>query len=183
MKALVLAGGQGARLGSQTPKPLVEIGGRAMIDLVIAQLAKSGVDEFVVAAGFAMDRVRAHFAARTGPRVQVVDTGVDTGTGGRILRAKEHLRDGPFAIAYCDCLSDLDFAAMRARHRAAGRTLTVMAVQPRLPFGLMKLAGGLVESFDEKPKLTEHWVNGGTFIAEPALFDFIQGDAEMLGTQ
>jgi glucose-1-phosphate cytidylyltransferase len=186
LKAVILAGGQGARLGPltrQAPKPLIEIGGRPMIDLVVAQIARSGVSEVIVAAGHQADRVRAHFDANRrseGPRIDVVDTGTDAGTAGRIRRVREHLNRAPFLVAYCDCLSDLDVSKMRARHAEAGRTLTVMSVRPRLPFGLMDVEDGLVTAFEEKPLLRDRWVNGGTFVASPELFDAIDADSEML---
>ena len=206
MKTVILAGGLGTRLSEETalrPKPMVEIGGRPMLWHVMSIYASHGFQEFVVACGYKGEVIKQYFTdfyqrhadwtvdLRTGARtmlkrsapdwvVHLRDTGAETMTGGRLLRLRDELNDGPFMVTYGDGVSDVDIAALVRVHRSHGRLATVTAVHPPARFGALELAGERVSRFAEKPQLGEGWINGGFFVFEPSIFDFIGGDSDSL---
>ncbi|MBO9532832.1 MAG: NTP transferase domain-containing protein [Solirubrobacteraceae bacterium] len=174
----ILCGGRGLRLGAHdAPKPLVPIGGRPVMGHVIDIYASQGARRFVLLAGHRVDEVRAWVESeRFGPTldVQVLDTGEDTPTGGRVLAAAESLTSGPggrFHLTYADGVADLDLPAVVRRHEATGATLTVTVVRPELNFGVADLDDeGMISGFREKP-VAEFAVNGGFMVASPELLD------------
>lgn len=206
MKVVILAGGLGTRIAEETvtrPKPMVEIGGRPILWHIMSIYAAQGFNEFVVACGYRGTLIKEYFASfflhhsdftinlKDGTRdvlsagapdwrVSVVDTGLDTMTGGRLRRLKPLLDDGTFMVTYGDGLGAVDLKALLAFHRSHGKLATVTAVRPPARFGGLSLDGGLVTEFSEKPQSGEGWINGGFFVFEPGVFDLLEGDATVL---
>jgi glucose-1-phosphate cytidylyltransferase len=205
MKAVILAGGFGTRLSEETgvrPKPMVEIGGRPIIWHIMKMYSTHGIDEFVIAAGYKSHLLKEYFASyflRTADvtfdlrensvtthsasaepwRVTVVETGDDTMTGGRIKRVAPYVGDETFCLTYGDCLARLDVGGLVAFHREQGAYATLTAIQPPGRFGALGLHPNepRIESFHEKPSGDGGWVNGGFFVLEPDIFEYIEGDA------
>lgn len=205
MKVAILAGGYGTRLSEETtvkPKPMVEIGGRPIVWHIMKHYAHYGFRDFVLLGGYRVDAIRTYFLnyfatnadftvdLATGGvewvtprgedwRVTVLDTGADTMTGGRVLRARSILGDDPFFLTYGDGVSDIDIAALLQFHRRMRRVCTVSAVAPPGRFGVLGLdeTGDAVISFREKDQQDAGLINGGFFVCEPQIFDWIEGDA------
>jgi len=185
MKAVILAGGFGTRMGEETaarPKPLVEVGGRPILWHILKMYEAHGISDFVICAGYAGHRITEYFERERGEswRVQVVDTGEGTATGGRVRRAAQAIGDDTFCMTYGDGVASLDIGELVAFHRREGKLVTVTAVQPRLPFGVVTFPedGSHDVGFEEKPRLTNLWVNGGFFVVEPRALTYIEGDDE-----
>ena len=201
MKTVIMAGGLGTRLSEETalkPKPMVEIGGRPILWHVMSIYARYGFKEFVVACGYKGEVIKEYFSdfffhhsdftvdlhngERTVMRksshdwrVHLVDTGAESMTGGRMLRLKHLLKDGTFMMTYGDGLSDVQIDAVVAFHRSHGKLATVTAVHPPARFGGIELDGDRVAVFSEKPQTTIGWINGGFFVLEPGVLDYIDG--------
>lgn len=203
-KVVILAGGRGTRLAEETsviPKPMVEIGGRPILWHIMKHYAHYGVREFCIALGFKgevikryfldyyrveADRLTLHLAdgrVDVGNRLEqedwdvtLVDTGLDTNTGGRIKRLKELVGGGTFMVTYGDGVSNLDIAALLRFHRRQGRLATITAVRPPARYGGLIFDGELVKEFTEKPQIGEGWINGGFMVLEPEIFDHLQDD-------
>ena len=201
MKTVILAGGLGTRLSEETalrPKPMVEIGGRPILWHVMSIYERYGYQEFVVACGYKGEVIKEYFSdffyhhsdltvdLATGTRtvvkngtpdwrVHLVDTGADSMTGGRLLRLRPLLEDGTFMVTYGDGLSDVNIRARVDFHRAHGKLATVTAVHPPARFGGMELEGDRVSNFSEKPQTKVGWINGGFFVFEPKVLDYIGG--------
>lgn len=201
MRTVILAGGHGTRLAEETsdrPKPMVEIGGRPILWHIMASYARHGFTEFVVACGYKgevikqyfgnLHRDHADFTIDLGSgertivrpvtpdwRVHLMDTGLDTLTGGRLLRLRPLLTGGTFLATYGDGLSDVDLTEVLAFHRRHGRLATVTAVRPPARFGGIELKDDQVERFSEKAQTSAGWINGGYFVFEPGVLDFIDG--------
>lgn len=207
MKVVILAGGFGTRIGEEThlrPKPMIEIGGMPILWHIMKYYASFGHREFIVCAGYrqsaikswfadyyvnrndvtfdlsAAGRVITHGAACEPWRVTVVDTGLSTMTGGRLLRVAPYLANEPFFLTYGDGLCDADLDGELAFHRAHGRAVTLLAVRPDARFGVMEMVGDRVRSFREKSRADVGRVNGGFMIAEPRLLEAIEGDDSVL---
>jgi glucose-1-phosphate cytidylyltransferase len=203
MKVVILAGGLGTRLAEETgvkPKPMIEIGGRPLLWHIMQIYGHHGLDEFVVCLGYLGSVIKEYFINYTtlnsdvecdlrtgavkfvnrGPpwRIALVDTGEATMTGGRIRRVAERLRDGTFMLTYGDGVADVDIRALLAFHRSHGKLATVTAVRPPGRFGVLDVErGGRVAEFREKPDDETGWINGGFFVVEPGVLDYIDGDA------
>ncbi len=179
----ILCGGKGTRMrasGERLPKPLVEVGGRPILWHVMSLYAAQGFDRFLLLLGHGGERIEA-FAATLPDAWEVtcLDTGPDTPTGGRVVRAAEHLCAGTFCLTYADGVADLDLAALTASHSERGAAATMTVVRPRSPWGVARMSvDGRIEGFVEKPRL-ESWVNGGFMVLEPRAIDFI-GEGESL---
>jgi glucose-1-phosphate cytidylyltransferase len=180
VKVVILCGGRGTRLQEHTqsiPKPLVEIGGRPIVWHVIRLYAAHGIDDVVLACGYKGELI-AEFAAGCewpdGVNVRCVGTGLDTPTGGRIARVRDTLGGERFCATYGDGLADVDLRALLAYHEAHGALATMTVVRPELQFGITELGAedGRVTGFREKPR-SEHWINGGFFVFEPGVFDYL----------
>lgn len=208
MQTVILAGGLGTRLSEETalrPKPMVEIGGIPMLWHILRYYAGAGHRDFVIAAGYKGEVIKDYFlryrerfadlSIDLGAhkvdfhdhmdvdwRVKILDTGRDSMTGGRLARLEPLLRkEGTFMLTYGDGVSNVDLDALLAFHRSHGKLATVTAVRPPARFGTMEFAGNAVVEFKEKPQTESGWINGGFFVFEPAVFDYLKdGDATVL---
>jgi glucose-1-phosphate cytidylyltransferase len=178
-RVVILCGGRGTRLQEHTPgipKPLVEIGGRPILWHVIQIYAAQGLRDFVLCTGYRGELIE-EFAAGTpwpeGVRLDCVDTGLDTPTGGRVHAVRDRVGEGTFLVTYADGLADIDLGRQRAFHRAHGAFATLTVVRPELQFGVADLDGDdRVLGFHEKPR-SDHWINGGFFRFEQGVFDYL----------
>jgi glucose-1-phosphate cytidylyltransferase len=206
MKTVLLAGGFGTRLAEHTdvtPKPMVHVGGRPMLWHIMNIYAAQGVNEFVVALGYKGEVIKEYFlnfyafnndisvdlargttTIRDGNqpdwKVHLVDTGLHTMTGGRLKRLRDWLDEETFMVTYSDGVGNIDINALIDFHKAHGKLATVTAVQPPARFGNLELEGGQVTAFTEKVRKHETWINGGFFVFEPGVFDYLPGDEEPL---
>jgi glucose-1-phosphate cytidylyltransferase len=176
---VILCGGRGTRLRERTesvPKALVEIGGRPILWHVIQIYAAQGFERFLLATGYMGEAVAGFTAAERWPRgvgVECVDTGLDTPTGGRLVRLGERLTGETFCATYADGVADVDLGAQLDFHRAHGALATLTVVQPRLPWGVAELGDDdRVARFIEKPR-SEHWINGGFLCFEPGALAYL----------
>jgi glucose-1-phosphate cytidylyltransferase len=179
----ILCGGRGTRLQEHTqsiPKPLVEIGGRPILWHVMGIYLAAGFRRFVLCTGYRGELIERFIETMDwggGVEVVCLDTGLDTPTGGRVLAAARHLDAVPFCLTYADGVADVDLGELLAFHRAHGGLATVTVVRPELPFGVTDVAeDGRVRGFREKPR-AEQWMNGGFFVFEPAVVDYLAEDS------
>jgi glucose-1-phosphate cytidylyltransferase len=209
MKVVILAGGLGTRLAEETtlrPKPMVEIGGRPILNHIMCWYAKFGFNEFVIALGYKGEVVKDYFlnyyalnsditvALKSGVAVMskdggenayddwvvhLIDTGQHTQTGGRIKRLAHRVADETFMLTYGDGLSNVDIAALLKFHRAHGKLATVTAVRPPARFGSIVFDGDRVVRFAEKTQAGEGWINGGFFVLNRKVMDYIDGDSTL----
>lgn len=205
MKVVLLAGGRGTRLAEETaalPKPMVEIGGRPLLFHLMQHYAAFGFKEFLVACGYRGEVIKDYFRslpahlsdyivnlgdgsleiikpAELDWRIGVIDTGLETSTGGRLLRLRPLVGDQPFLATYGDGLGAVDIAALVAFHQSHGRLATVTAVHPPARFGALAMDGDRVVEFAEKPQTREGWINGGFFVFEPGVFDFLDEESPL----
>jgi glucose-1-phosphate cytidylyltransferase len=176
---VILCGGRGTRLQADVPdlpKPLVEIGGRPILWHVIQIYATQGLRDFVLCTGYKGSLI-AEFAAASswpaGVRLDCVDTGLDTPTGGRIHRVRERLAGGTFLATYADGVADIDLGRLQAFHAGHGRLASMTVVRPPLPFGVAEINGDdEITGFEEKPP-SDHWINGGFFAFEPGALSYL----------
>jgi len=206
MKVVILAGGFGTRLAEETevkPKPMVEIGGRPILWHIMKHYAHYGFKEFCIALGYKGEDIKRYFleyfrlngsmslnlsngevrmyeAQREDWIIHMIDTGLQTKTGGRLKRLEPLLGTETFMLTYGDGVSNLDLLELLAFHRAHGRTATVTAVRPPARFGGLVFSGDLVTNFTEKPQVGEGWINGGFMVFEPRVFEYITGDETSL---
>jgi glucose-1-phosphate cytidylyltransferase len=202
MKAVILAGGLGSRLSEETivrPKPMVELGGRPILWHIMKIYSHFGIHDFVVCLGYKGYMIKEYFAnyflhmsdvtinlrnnelkvhqnSSEPWTVTLVDTGEETMTGGRLKRARSHVNEETFCFTYGDGVSDVDINALIAFHREQGSYATLTAVQPPGRFGVIDMDEERIRAFAEKPPGEGSWINGGFFVLEPAIFDYIEGD-------
>jgi glucose-1-phosphate cytidylyltransferase len=201
VRTVILAGGTGSRLSEETvdkPKPMVEIGTHPILWHIMKIYAKHGYCDFVIPLGYkgevikryfadyaslegdltvelANGVVRQHQAGADDWTVRLYDTGLNTATGGRMRRVREQL-DSTFMMTFGDGVCDIDISDLIAFHRAHGKLATLTAVRPPARFGHVELDGDQVTVFSEKPQAREGWINGGFFVLEPAVLDYIERD-------
>jgi glucose-1-phosphate cytidylyltransferase len=203
MKVAILAGGYGSRLAEETevkPKPMVEIGGRPILWHIMKIYAHYGFKDFVIALGYKGEVIKRYMVdycslhsnltvdlqsgkvtVHDGPKqdwtVELIETGIQTQTGGRIKRLAPYLGNGTFMLTWGDGVSDVNLDELLAFHRSHGKLATVTAVRPPARYGYMSFEGDRVIEFTEKPQLGEGWINGAFFVLEPSVFDYIDGDS------
>ncbi len=206
MQVVILAGGRGTRLAEETgtrPKPMVEIGGRPLLWHIMSIYASHGFERFLVACGYKGEMIKEYFhnyqvrhadyrihlgtgdvtvVNRGSPNWEVglVDTGLDTMTGGRVRRLRSWIDDQSFMVTYGDGVGNVDIAELVKFHRAHGKLATVTAVRPPSRFGGLVVDKDRVVEFSEKPQTGEGWINGGFFVFEPEVLDYLEGDDEIL---
>jgi glucose-1-phosphate cytidylyltransferase len=202
MKAVILAGGMGTRISEEShlkPKPMIEIGGKPILWHIMKIYSHHGINEFVICLGYKGYIIKEYFAnyflhmsdvtfdmqrnameihhRYVEPwRVTLVDTGEKTMTGGRLKRAREHLGDAPFCFTYGDGVADIDISALVQFHQRHGKKATVTAIQPPGRYGALNIDNDCVTSFQEKPAGDGAWINGGFFVLNPSVIDFIVDD-------
>ncbi|MGH2784601.1 MAG: sugar phosphate nucleotidyltransferase [Actinomycetota bacterium] len=180
LKTVILCGGKGTRAYPHTtevPKPLLEVAGRPILQHVMQIYASQGFTSFVLSAGFKAEMVREFASTMPGSwDIDVVDTGEDTNTGGRVVGVRERV-GGTFFATYSDGLGDVDLGALLAFHRSHPGSGTLTTVPLPSQYGTIdQTADGRVESFREKPTLRDHWINGGFFVFDQAVFDRWEGE-------
>jgi glucose-1-phosphate cytidylyltransferase len=205
MKAVILAGGLGTRIGEEThlrPKPLIEIGGRPILWHIMKIFSAYGVRDFVICCGYkgyqikeyfanyflhmadvtfdvCQDKIEVHYTHAEPWKVTVVHTGIQTMTGGRLLRVREYLGSERFCMTYGDGVGDINISKLLGFHESHGCLATLTAVQPAARFGALDLEGDRVSRFVEKPKGDGGWISGGYFVLEPGIFDYLSGDEDV----
>jgi glucose-1-phosphate cytidylyltransferase len=205
MKAVILAGGLGTRISEEShlrPKPLIEIGGKPILWHIMKGYSAYNVNEFVICCGYKGYQIKEYFAnyflhmadvtldignnqvqvhhPRAEPwRVTLVDTGVDTMTGGRLLRAREYVEDDRFYLTYGDGVSDVNISKLTDFHTQKHCYATVTAVQGAGRFAALDCNGDQVSHFVEKPKGDGRWISGGFFVLEPPIFKYLSGDEDV----
>jgi len=206
MKVIILAGGHGTRLAEETvvkPKPMVEIGGKPILWHVMKIYADHGLKDFIVACGYKGEIIKEYFhkiyvhnndyvvdlkdgsielvsPSSLDWRIGVIDTGLNTMTGGRIRRLRGWTAEDTFMVTYGDGVGDVDISKLLAFHRAHGKLATVTAVRPPARFGGLNLDGDAVREFSEKPQTGEGWINGGFFVFERGVYDYLSADDTIL---
>lgn len=207
MKTVLLCGGLGTRLSEETqvkPKPMVEVGGKPMLWHVMKTYERYAYSDFILALGYKGEYIKDYFlnyharqsdltvnlgsgeVSYSNPTaenwtVSMIDTGASSMTGGRLLRLKRYLIDtGTFMLTYGDGVSNVDIDELLAFHKRHGKVATVTAVRPSARFGGMRIGEGNVLNFKEKPQSGEGWINGGFFVFEPAIFEYLEDDSTVL---
>ena len=184
MKAVILAGGYGTRISEEShlkPKPMIEIGGKPILWHIMKIYSAHGVNDFVICLGYKGQLIKEYFTKfdSTLWNIQLIDTGEHTMTGGRIKRIQKHI-DDTFCLTYGDGLSDIDISGLISFHKEKKSTATLTAIHPPERFGVLSLSGDYVTEFHEKFSGESSWVNGGFFVFEPEIFDYLQDDSTIL---
>ena len=206
MKVVILAGGKGTRLSEETvhkPKPMVEVANAPIITHIMDIYSQYGYNDFVIALGYKGELIKDYFlnyhyrqndinvnldsgsvsilnAHKKKWKVTLIDTGLDTMTGGRLRRLQPYLNDEPFMLTYGDGLATVDLEKLKACHDEHQTIATVTAVRPSARFGALNINNHKVTRFKEKSQVDEGWINGGFFVFTPAIFDFIDSDQTIL---
>ncbi|MBN2183171.1 MAG: glucose-1-phosphate cytidylyltransferase [Sedimentisphaerales bacterium] len=202
MKAIILAGGLGTRISEETilrPKPMIEIGGKPILWHIMKLFTHYNINEFIICLGYKGYYIKEYFAnyylhmsdvtfdMRNNEmevhsnhcepwKVTLLDTGLDTMTGGRLKRIAPYLDNESFCFTYGDGVSDVDLNSLIEFHRMSGRLATMTAIQPPGRYGALNIEGDLIRQFHEKPKGDGAWVNGGFFVLEPEVIDYVRDD-------
>jgi len=206
MKVMILAGGFGTRLSEYTetiPKPMVAVGNKPIIWHIMRRYAYFGHKDFYLALGYKAEVIKEYFlhyrslnadfmvdltngsvvpyhSGNTDWKVTLVDTGLETLTGGRVKRLQRFIGNEPFMLTYGDGVADIDLDELLKFHKSHGRMVTISAVHPAARFGEIEMHEHQVVSFQEKPQTGQGWINGGYFVIEPEFFDLIEGDQAIL---
>lgn len=207
MKVVILAGGLGTRLMEETesrPKPMVEIGGKPILWHIMKIYENYGFNDFVICLGYKAqfvkeyffnyylynsdvtielekNKVDVHFSNTESFKVTLIDTGLHTNTAGRIKKIQKHLNGEAFMLTYGDGVSDIDLGKLIEYHKANGKLATLTSIQVPGRFGNLHMDdNGLVKEFQEKPEGDGMWINGGFFVLEPGVFDYLEGDMDTI---
>jgi glucose-1-phosphate cytidylyltransferase len=204
MKVLILAGGYGTRISEESdlkPKPMIEIGGKPILWHIMKHYSSFGYNEFVILLGYKSYVIKEYFSnyylhnsdvtIDTAKRqmeihnnysenwkITLIETGFETMTGGRVKRAKDYIGNEPFMLTYGDGVSDVNIKELMDFHKKNGKKITMTAIQPDGKFGALQIeSNNKISNFLEKPKGDGAWINGGFFVCEPSVLDYIQGDS------
>lgn len=184
MKVVILAGGYGTRLSEYTkliPKPMVKVGGKPIILRIINLYKKYGFKEFYIALGYKGNYIKKFFKNRFKDlNINLIDTGINTMTGGRLKRLKKFLDKETFLMTYGDGLSDINLKKLVSFHQRNKSIMTLTAVRPPARFGSIKIMNNFVYYFKEKSSVDEGWINGGFFVFEPEIFNYLKNDKTYL---
>ena len=184
MKVVLLAGGFGTRISEYTktiPKPMINIGGKPLLWHIMRLYARQGFKDFYIALGYRGEVIKKYFNKQFYDwNINLIDTGQNTMTGGRLKRLKKYLENETFMLTYGDGLSNINLKKLVSFHKKNKKLVTLTAVRPPARFGVLKLKGNYVDYFKEKSKLDEGWINGGFFVIEPEFFQFIKKDGTYL---
>jgi len=206
VKVIILAGGFGTRLSEYTetvPKPMVTVGGRPILWHIMRNYAHYGNNDFYLALGYKAELIKKYFLNYrslnadftvdlssgnveshqiddTDWRVTLVNTGLESMTGGRVKRLQSFIKNETFMLTYGDGLADIDLDALLDFHKSHGKMITVSAVHPNARFGELEIKGQKVVTFQEKPQTSQGWINGGYFVIESDFFNLIDGDSTIL---
>ena len=189
MKCVILAGGYGTRISEEShikPKPMIEIGGKPILWHIMKIYSAHRINDFIICCGYKGDQIKEYFSKYEYADdiakkwdVQLVDTGEDTMTGGRLKRIKDHI-DDTFCATYGDGVSDIDINRLISYHKEKKSLATLVAIHPPERFGVLNLSGDYVTEFHEKHRGESSWINGGFFVFEPKIFDYLQDDSTVL---
>ena len=184
MKVVILVGGFGTRLSEYTktiPKPMVDIAGKPMLLHIMKQYAKYGFKDFYIALGYKGEIIKKFFNKKFFDwNINLIETGKNTMTGGRLKRLKKHIGEETFMMTYGDGLSNVNLNKLLKFHKKNKKLVTLTAVRPPARFGALQLKSDLVSYFKEKSKTDENWINGGFFVMEPDFFKFLKNDHTIL---
>ena len=184
MKCVILEGGYGTRISEEShmkPKPMIEIGGKPILWHIMKIYSVHKINDFVICLGYKGDQIKEYFDRFdfTPWNIQLVDTGEDTMTGGRLKRIQDHI-DDTFCATYGDGVSDVDINRLISFHKEKKSLATLTAIHPPERFGVLNLSGDYVTEFHEKHRGESSWINGGFFVFEPKIFDYLQDDSTVL---
>jgi glucose-1-phosphate cytidylyltransferase len=184
MKVVILAGGFGSRISEYTktiPKPMIAINKKPILVHIMEHYAKFGFKEFYIALGYKGNIIKKYFKKKKFKwSINLIDTGLNTMTGGRIKRLKKYLKNETFFLTYGDGVSDINLKKLLKFHKKNKNLVTLSAVRPPARFGAIKLSGNKVKVFKEKDIMDEGWINGGFFVIEPKFLDYIKNDSTFL---
>ena len=182
MKIIILAGGLGTRLSELTktiPKPMVLINGKPLIVRIMSHFAKYGFKNFYIATGYKSKIIKKYFEKKNKKwNVKLINTGKNTMTGGRLKRLKKYIGNETFFLTYGDGLSNVNLKKLINFHKRKKNLVTVTAVRPPARFGVLNISGDLVDHFGEKEHTDSGWINGGFFVLEPEVSQFIESELE-----
>ena len=184
MKAVILAGGYGTRISEEShiiPKPLIEIGGKPILWHIMKSYSAYKIDDFVICLGYKGEKIKEYFEQFDSKlwNIQLIDTGLDTMTGGRLKRIQDKI-DNTFCMTYGDGVSDVNLNNLLTFHKEKKSLATLTAIHPPERFGVLNLSGDYVTEFHEKHAGESSWINGGFFVFEPEIFDYLHDDSTVL---
>ena len=184
MKTVILAGGFGTRISEESrliPKPMIEIGGKPILWHIMKIYSAYKIDDFVICLGYRGEKIKKYFGQFDSKlwNIQLVDTGLDTMTGGRLKRIQDKI-DDTFCVTYGDGLSDINLNDLILFHKEKRSLATLTAIHPPERFGVLNISGDYVTQFHEKHVGESSWINGGFFVFEPEIFDYLQDDSTIL---
>ena len=184
MKIVILAGGMGTRLAEYTkaiPKPMVRINNKPIIYFILKHFANFGFKDFIIATGYKGQVIKNYFSKKKfGWNIKIINTGLKTMTGGRLLRLKKYLNDEDFFLTYGDGISNVNLKKLLSFHKKNKKIVTMTAVRPPARFGAIKIINNKVVYFKEKSSLDEGWINGGFFVMSKSIFNFLKNDKTFL---
>ncbi len=184
MKIVILAGGMGTRLAEYTkaiPKPMVRINNKPIIYFILKHFANFGFKDFIIATGYKGQVIKNYFSKKKfGWNIKIINTGLKTMTGGRLLRLKKYLNDEDFFLTYGDGISNVNLKKLLSFHKKNKKIVTMTAVRPPARFGAIKIINNKVVYFKEKSSLDEGWINGGFFVMSQSIFNFLKNDKTFL---
>ena len=210
MKVLILAGGLGTRISEESdlkPKPMVQIGGKPILWHIMKTYSYYGFNEFIILCGYKGYVIKEYFSNyyqhmadmtinlcnneiefhknHAEPwKITLVDTGLETMTGGRVKRVQEYIHNEPFMLTYGDGVADINFKDLLKFHQEHGKLVTMTSIQPEGRFGaISSTEKGLIEKFEEKPKGDGAWINGGFMVCQPEVLNYIENDQTILEQQ